>query len=69
MDSLSLLYRTVVVADNGNQQARKILDALLDFSGAGLLGLGFAGILVAAGMGWLIADNNYDEDGESGTKE
>jgi len=64
-DSLDLLYRTVVEADDGNADATKILGSLLGAAGAGLLGLGVGGILIAAGLGWILSgQGNDDEDGE-----
>lgn len=56
-ERLDLLYRTVCEADRGNSDADKILAALLGAAGAGLLGLGMGGILIAAGLGWLVREN------------
>ena len=53
-ESLDLLYNTVVKADTGNPEAYKILAALLGGVGAGLLGLGVGGVLIAAGLGWIL---------------
>lgn len=55
-ERLTLLYRTVCEAEKGNQDADQILGALLGAAGAGLLGLGMGGILIAAGLGWLMGD-------------
>lgn len=60
--SLDLLYRTVVRAEKGDDDARKILTAILGAAGAGLLGLGMGGVLIAAGLGWILGGN--DEEGE-----
>ena len=57
-ERLNLLYRTVCEAEEGNEDAKKILGALLGVAGASLLGLGVGGILIAAGLGWLIGERN-----------
>lgn len=65
-ESLDLLYRTVVAADHGNPDAIKILGAVLGAAGAGLLGMGVGGVLIAAGLGWLLGEHtNGGTDSES----
>lgn len=59
--NLDLLYRTVVQAQKGNQDANKILASILGGAGAGLLGLGVGGILIAAGMAWILSDDEGEE--------
>ena len=60
-ERLDLLYRTVVHADKGNPDANKILASILGGAGAGLLGLGVGGILIAAGLAWILSDDNEGE--------
>jgi transcriptional regulator with XRE-family HTH domain len=63
-ESLKLLHRTVVQADDGNRDAKKILGMLLGGAGAGLLGLGLGGVLIAAGLGWVLGGTGDDGDDE-----
>lgn len=60
-EALDLLYNTVVQVNRGNEEADKILGALLGGLGAGLLGLGVGGILIAAGLGWVIGEQEFKE--------
>lgn len=60
-ESLDLLYRTVVQAERGNADADKILGAILGGVGASLLGIGLGGILVAAGLGWLLGSDEEEK--------
>lgn len=63
-EALDLLYRTVVRAEQDNQDAKRILGSLLAATGAGLLGLGLGGVLIAAGLGWILGDQPEKEEGE-----
>lgn len=54
-EALDLLYRTAVNADRGNEDANQILTTFLTGAGAGLLGLGIGGILIAAGLAWILS--------------
>ncbi|GEM_PF-6601632 len=63
-EKLDLLFRTIVNADQGNEDAGRILGSLLGAAGAGLLGLGTGGILIAAGLGWLMSDPNTGQKGK-----
>jgi len=56
-EALLLLYRTVAQAEKGNSEAKKILGALIGAAGAGLLGIGLGGILIAAGLGWILGSS------------
>ena len=56
--SLDFLYNTIVNVNRGNPEADKLLGALLGGVGAGLLGLGVGGVLIAAGLGWILGDQN-----------
>lgn len=60
-ERLDLLYRTIVHADKGNKDANNILASILGGAGAGLLGLGVGGILIAAGLAWILSDDNEGE--------
>lgn len=60
-EGLDLLYKTLSAADDGNTDAKRILGAVLGVAGAGLLGLGLGGILIASGLGWLLAQESSDE--------
>lgn len=60
-EHLDLLYRTVVQAQKGNREANKILASILGGAGAGLLGLGVGGILIAAGLAWILSDDVGEE--------
>ena len=62
LEALDLLYRTVVQANQDNPDAKKILGAILGGLGAGLLGIGVGGILIAAGLGWLLSDPEEEEE-------
>lgn len=54
-ESLTLLYRTAVETQNGNEEAATILKKVaVPIAGAALLGLGLPGVLMAAGLGWLL---------------
>ena len=61
-ERLDLLYRTIVHAEKGNPEANKILASILSGAGAGLLGLGVGGILIAAGLAWILSDDNEGEE-------
>jgi len=56
-----LLFNTLVHARQGNPEAQKILGMVLGVAGAGLLGLGLGGVLIAAGLGWILAEPNSSE--------
>jgi hypothetical protein len=54
-ESLSLLYRTVVEAENGNESAVTLLKKFaVPFGGVAFLGFGLPGVMMAAGMGWIV---------------
>ena len=70
-ERIDILYRMVCEVENGNPEAKKLLPKLvkpLGFGGVGSAGiagfvgmvtplsLGMAGVLFAAGLGWLLAD-------------
>lgn len=54
-ERLELLYRTICYAEGGNEDAKRILAALLAGTGARLLGLGLTGVVIAAGLAWLVS--------------
>ena len=54
-EALNLLYRTAVQADRGNEDANQIFATIVTGVGAGLLGLGIGGILIAAGLAWILS--------------
>ncbi len=54
-EALDLLYRTAVHAERGNEDANQIFATILTGAGAGLLGLGVGGILIAAGLAWILS--------------
>lgn len=62
-DALDYLYRASVKweEENGHPDAEKILGAVLGGAGAVLLGLGPAGMLIAAGLGWLVGEQAQEE--------
>ena len=53
-EALELLFRTLSEAAKGDPEAKRILGALLGVAGASLLGLGLGGVLIAAGLGWIL---------------
>ena len=59
-EALDLLYRTVCEAQRGNEDADQILVSILTATGAGLLGLGVGGILIAAGLGWILSSKDKE---------
>lgn len=64
-EALDVLYRTVVQAEKGNPEAANMLGAFLGGAGAALLGLGLGGVLIAAGLGWIIGgDAGENKKGE-----
>lgn len=65
IERLELLDRTIRHAESGNPDAKRILAALLSGTGARLLGLGLTGILIAAGLAWLVSGGN--ENGQKGS--
>ena len=60
-EALDLLYRTVINAEQGNPDAKKILGMVLGAAGAGLLGLGLGGVLIAAGLGWILGEDDSEK--------
>lgn len=53
-ESLTLLYRTAVHAQVGNEEAVTMLKKFaVPVAAAQLLGLGLPGVLMAAGLGWV----------------
>lgn len=54
-ESLTLLYRTVVEAERGNESAATLLRKFaVPIAGAAFLGFGLPGVLMAAGFGWIV---------------
>lgn len=51
-DAIDTFYRVLVNSTDGNQEAKKILEAALGQHG--LLRMGIGGALIALGMTWLI---------------
>ena len=78
-ERLDVLYRTILEAEAGNEEAKKILKKLITptpamgiVAGAGLtsgllaaspIRLGLLGAIAAAGLGWLLSDKE-DTNGE-----
>ena len=78
-ERLDILYRTILEAEAGNEEAKKILKKLISptpamgiVAGAGLtsgllaaspIQLGLLGAIAAAGLGWLLSDKE-DTNGE-----
>ena len=75
-ERIDILYRIVCEVENENPTAKKILHKLVKPVGlgasvgigmAGMIGtiaplsLGIAGVLFAAGLGWLLADREDDQ--------
>ena len=58
--ALEIFYRVLVKAESGDPDALKILEG----AASGVLGLGIRGVLIAAGLGWLMCDLQTGE-GES----
>jgi len=58
MESIDTFYRIMASAVNGNQDARRVLDAALGQEG--LLRMGLKGALIALGMTWLVRDPVID---------
>lgn len=63
-EALNLLYKTIVEAEKGDDQANHILSSLLGAGAAGLLGLGLGGILIAAGLSWLLSEEKSTNKGK-----
>lgn len=61
-ESLEILYRSLIRAEAGDEGAQKIVGAVLGGAAAGVLGLGIAGVLIAAGMSWLIGEFNEEKE-------
>ena len=77
-ERLDILYRTILEAEAGNEEAKKILNKLVSptssmgiVAGAGLVSgavaaspirLGLLGAIAAAGLGWLLSDK--EDSGE-----
>ena len=63
-EKVDLLYRIVCEVEHGNTQAKEILHKLVVGVSPGISGavpplsLGIAGVLVAAGLGWLFTDRD-----------
>lgn len=57
-ESIDVFYRILVSSINGNQDARRVLDAALGQHG--LLRMGLGGVLITLGMTWLVRDQNVD---------
>ena len=63
-EKVDLLYRIVCEVEHGNTQAKEILHKLVVGVSSGISGavpplsLGIAGVLVAAGLGWLFTDRD-----------
>jgi hypothetical protein len=53
-DSIDTLHRVLLQSQQGNEQARRVLDAILGTKGLARTGVG--GILMAIGMTWLVND-------------
>ena len=62
-EAVDVLHRTVVQADEGNEDANKILVAFLGATGAALLGFGVGGALIAAGLGWILGEEERRNGG------
>jgi len=60
-EALDLLLRTLTEVGKGNPEAKKLLGAFFGVAGASLLGLGLGGVLIAAGLGWILGT---DEGGK-----
>jgi hypothetical protein len=60
--SLNLLYRTVVEAENGNEIAATLLKRFaVPIAGVAYLAFGLPGVLMAAGLGWLVGTMKDEE--------
>lgn len=55
-ESIDVLYRILLESQDGNDQAKRVLTAVI--GNHGLLRLGVGGAMVALGMTWLVHDRH-----------
>lgn len=61
-EALTYLYRASLKwEEDHDDQSDQVLGAILGGAGAALLGLGPAGMLIAAGFGWLVGEKANEE--------
>tara|TARA_Y100000813_G_C23859591_1_gene210470 strand:- start:11 stop:406 length:396 start_codon:yes stop_codon:yes gene_type:complete len=61
-EALDYLYRAAKQwEDEHDERSDEVLGMLIGGAGAALLGLGPAGMLIAAGVGWLVGDQAKEE--------